>query len=462
MLFALLHSLLLATSFLLENENLTSSHSALRIKLIAFIGATWFAIHPVAVYGAGYLAQRTILFATLFSLLCLWFYQRAFTRNHTSDVITAALMYSLAVFSKEHAVMIPFATVVLTLIYKGEFNVKAKRAGIFIILCIPAALTSVVSARAVIGTAYEPYVGQVIPQIHSINLLKYSWGPWVVSTLIQASEFFSYIYYWLIPDTRYLSVDMRIDFNSLWHAWWFAPKALAFFLIPILSWYCIKKRNTYALCGFGLIYCWVLYLTELSSIRFQEPFVLYRSYLWAPGFILIAVCFLSKFRSKTILVGALVICPLGFLLANDRLTSFKSEAALWSDAAVKLKSPSIAGADRIFYNRGGEYFKSGDLHNAMNDLNQVVALNPSAFQGYLGRGKIYISSGQPTKALEELDKALACNPPKNGFYGWIQFQRGMVLQALGKDIDAYEAFNLSASDGYYLAKIRLQHKHKAH
>src|SRR5256885_7416015 len=78
----------------------------------AFIGAGLFAIHPVAVYGAGYLVQRTILFATLFSLLSIVFFVRGLTRGSHADAITAALMYSIAVLSKEHSVLLPAAAVV--------------------------------------------------------------------------------------------------------------------------------------------------------------------------------------------------------------------------------------------------------------------------------------------------------------------------------------------------------------
>ena len=46
----------------------------LSAQWLAFFGALIFALHPVAVYGAGYLIQRTILMATLFVLLMAGFY----------------------------------------------------------------------------------------------------------------------------------------------------------------------------------------------------------------------------------------------------------------------------------------------------------------------------------------------------------------------------------------------------
>src|SRR5258706_485500 len=55
-----------------------SSASQARSKAAgwAFMAATAFAIHPVAVYGAAYLVQRSIVLATLFSLLSLVLFAR--------------------------------------------------------------------------------------------------------------------------------------------------------------------------------------------------------------------------------------------------------------------------------------------------------------------------------------------------------------------------------------------------
>src|SRR6185295_8207349 len=73
----------------------------------AFAAAALFAVHPVAVYGAGYLVQRTIVVTTLFALLALIFFMRGLKTERLSDVVPAAVLYSLAILSKEHAILLP-------------------------------------------------------------------------------------------------------------------------------------------------------------------------------------------------------------------------------------------------------------------------------------------------------------------------------------------------------------------
>lgn len=452
MLFALLAALL-KQSLLKSDGNLNSDEKSLTIKanILAFAGATWFVIHPIAVYGAGYLIQRTILFATLFSLLSLWFYQRAFAENRTSDVITAALFYFAAVFAKEHAVLLPLAAVPLTFLYEREFRINAQRIGLYLLLCIPSASAAVFAVKGVVATSYEPYVSEVLARIDGIALLNEPWGPWFVSAVMQAGAFFDYFYYWVIPDVRSVSADMRVDFLQVWTGGWLFLKAALFLACPLIVLYCSSRGGRVALFGCGLLFSWVLYLAELSTVRFQEPFVLYRSYLWAPGFAIMLLALASPLRWQTILAVCTITTPLFFVLAYDRLQSFASERTIWEDAAVKLSSPDMPGADRIYYNRGGEYFKLNRLDPAMKDLDFVVALNPGAFHGYLGRGMIYLKRKEYQHALAEFNASLAIKP---GF-GFALYRRGVALEGLGRMEEALEVYSTGVKAGDADSKSRL-------
>lgn len=451
MLFALLNALLRQAMSSQTSNSAEKEQAKIKSLVLSFVTATWFAIHPVAVYGAGYLVQRTILFATLFALLSLWFYQRAFAQKRRADVITAALFYSIAVFSKEHAVMLPLAAIALSSLYDGTLREKANSAGLYLLLCLPAAAMAVLAAKSVVGTAYEPYVSEVIPQVQGISLLNQKWGPWFVSALMQMGFLLDYLYYWIFPDVQSMSADMRIDFVHLWHSPWPYIKVALFFGCFIGALYCLRRGGRTALFGCGLIYSGFLFLTELVSVRFQEPFVLYRSYLWAPGFAMMILAVLGWIRWQLFLAGFVLIAPVLFISAQDRLDSLKNERTVWEDAANKLSTPNLPGADRIYYNRGGERFKLGLLSEAMKDLNKVVALNPNAFQGYLGRGMIYLKRGAYSRALIEFNHSLSIKPD----FGFALYRRGLALEGLGKHSEALDSYAQAEKQGDALAKLRL-------
>ncbi|EFK97765.1 hypothetical protein LDC_0180 [sediment metagenome] len=82
---------------------------------MSLLAALVFVMHPVAVYGAAYLIQRTILLATLFSLLSWLCVLRGLEERKPLWLWLSVLCYVDAVLSKEHAVMVPAVGALLAL-----------------------------------------------------------------------------------------------------------------------------------------------------------------------------------------------------------------------------------------------------------------------------------------------------------------------------------------------------------
>ncbi|MES2024868.1 MAG: tetratricopeptide repeat protein [Pseudomonadota bacterium] len=424
--------------------------------ILAFFSASWFAIHPVAVYGAGYLAQRTILFATLFSLLSLWFYRRSFAENRTVDVVSAALFYSLAVFSKEHAIMLPLATLPLAALYEASWRANFKRIALYLLLCMPAALTVWLATKHIVASSYEPDVAAMLPQMQNIAVLAQSRGEWLVSIVLQAGFFFDYLAFWLVPDVRFLSADMRFDFVHIWSSWWVFPKAFLFFLSPLVAIYFLRKKGLIALFCCGFLYSWFLFLTELAAVRFQEPFVLYRSYLWAPGYAMMLVAVCARAPRRWLLMAAIPLFVVFFLLARDRLTSLSTEANVWKDAAAKLESPTLVGSDRIFYNRGLAYMREKQYDDAIADFSRTVQLNPKVAQAYYNRALAYYALEQYAEAMVDLELGLLLNAKDAS----AQYVRGLILERRGCAARAKQAFTASMAMGNHVAKLKLEEMEK--
>jgi hypothetical protein len=92
--------------------------------IAALCAAALFALHPVAVYGAGYLVQRSILLATLFTLLSAILFLRGLRRGGYADALSAAALFSLAVLSKEHAILAPAANALAGFFYRRRFALR--------------------------------------------------------------------------------------------------------------------------------------------------------------------------------------------------------------------------------------------------------------------------------------------------------------------------------------------------
>jgi tetratricopeptide (TPR) repeat protein len=421
-------------------------------RWLAFAGAAAFAIHPVAVYGAGYLMQRTVVMATLFGLLSFIAFLRGLDRERYSDALVAGVFYALSIFSKEHALLLPAAVVLAAPLAGSDRRFAVRYSGIYLLACAPAALIMFMLVRGVVGEAYEPYVHFVLEQIEGIPALDMQKGPWLVSAVTQAGLFFEYLRLWLVPDTARMSIDLRPDIAGTWTPAWIALKVSAFGAFGALGCYLVARRGRAGLFGLGMLYAWALFAVELSSVRFQEPFVLYRSYLWAPGFMMMLVAVLGavgmRKRVPVFLVAAL---PVLFYQAHDRLRSFSSNLALWEDAVAKLPEHPVPGGSRVLFGMARELVYVGRPSDAARIADRCMVQYPKTWHCNFSRGAVHVQFGEYEQALALFDRAAAIAPEQ----GTIHMQRGIALEKLSRIDEARSAYTRAAELGFVGGDYRL-------
>ncbi len=265
-----------------------------------WLGALIFALHPVAVYAAGYMIQRSILMATLFALLTQLAYLRGLLTGRKRWLALAVMAYFLACFSKEHSVLTPAVLAALTILLRDKNQASRKALwatwGAFTVIGI----FVVLRAKGVFGTPYESAAAGMFEQqgiVESTPMLH------LLSVLTQAGLFFKYLWLWLLPNPAWMSVDMRepiVASVGVWRGW---LGAAAFLAYGLMAFRLLLRGSITGLFGFALLYPWLQFWLEFSSIRIQEIFVLYRSYLWLPGMMLLIPLLLAKFQGKKTLLA---------------------------------------------------------------------------------------------------------------------------------------------------------------
>ena len=117
-----------------------------------------------------------------------------------------------------------------------------------------------------------------------------------------------------------------------------------FAVLVAAGWLVLRRRGAWALVGLCLLMPALLYLTEFATVWVQDPFVLYRSYLWAiaiPG--LLALVFMQLKARTSYLVGLVLALGLS-ALAFERVQSLQDDFSAWSDAAAKVDRQAGANA----------------------------------------------------------------------------------------------------------------------
>jgi tetratricopeptide (TPR) repeat protein len=403
--------------------------------LILAIGC--FALNPVAVYAVAYLIQRSILMATLFVVLALWLFARGLATGKLWPYLASLLCYALAVLAKEHAMMAPLAALPVYILVARPAGRKLAVIGLAgaVLVALVGGLLAM-HYGAIIAQPFDEHSKVYLAQLAALGG-DVERNAYPLSLVNQSYLFFKYGLYWLVPYEGWMSIDMRPPFPLSLLTWPQTLGVLGYLAVLIgAMWLLIRRRDGLALVGLALLLPALLFATEFITVWVQDPFVLYRSYLWAigiPGLVFFAC---HGLPSRALLVLGVVLAMLFGWQGWERVHSMSSPERVWSDAIAKLPDDARAvGRWFPYLNRAEDYLARDKLNDAYRDFLASSSL------GDRGLGKYNIGAmlgmvGKYPESLSALDEAVA-----QGYDGFgVAYQRGVALHGLGRVPEAYAAF----------------------
>jgi len=403
----------------------------------AWLGALVFACHPLAVYGTGYLVQRSILMATLFTLVMHLAYFRGLIGGDKRYAALAVAGYFLAVFSKEHSLLVPAILLPMTWMLREQIKLPSRALFATWLGFGVVALIVVMRTKGVFGQTYEV---DAVALIGQEDLLKGLPMLHLLSVLTQAGLFFKYCLLMLIPNPAWMSIDMREPFILAWQDWTSWLGLTVFIAYGLFALVCIGRSGRLGLLGVALLYPWLLFLTEFSTIRIQEIFVLYRTYLWLPGYMLLLPLLVSVLPEKKIILAGAFAALLLVSLAWNRLWVMADNYRLWDDAVQLLQGENRLGAQRAFYSRG--YYaviQKRDWASAIEDYKRSLQISSAFPPVRLALAGAYMNAGRNQEALIEYDQAIAAHPKDADAY----YKKALFLKKMGDQNGALEVMQKS-------------------
>ena len=421
------------------------------------VGIVVFAFNPVAVYAVAYLIQRSILGATLFVVLACLAFAKGVISRRPAWYAAAFASYVLALLCKEYALMAPALAVPLYIYLKrpGWKQTAAIVGGSVALVAGAVALLLVFYGR-IIGVAFDELSQIYIMQLQAIDP-TIAVRAWPLSMLNQAALFFYYGLLWFVPNIFWMSIDMRPPFPLSFTSWPQLAGAIGYLALFIgAAWLLLKRSGPAGFAALCLLFPILLFATEFSTVWIQDPFVLYRSYLWAiavPG--LVMLVFVGA-RPRTIYtIGLILAVALGGL-ALDRVLSFSHTLSVWSDAVDKIDldaPPNAVGRWRPFLNRGSYYLENLMPEPAYRDFARADALGELQGSASYNMGVSLQLMGRHQEAIAALDKA-----EKRGFIdAGVFYHRAEANIALGHFEPAFKDLSRTlelAHDGRFARDAR--------
>lgn len=406
-----------------------------------------WAFNPVAVYAVQYLTQRSTLMATAFTVAALIFFIVALeakspVRRFVWMAGTAA-SYFLAVWSKEHAAPGVALLIPLYIYWRRPSFKKFQTTGLVLLVLTAAAAVVMVSRKGwVIGAATEDMVHPFLLQLDALRPGA-SEQVYVLSLINQAWLFFRYGLLWIVPWVGWMSIDIRPPFPLTWYAFPHVLGGVALIVVVMAGvWALLVRRGRASLLGLLVLIPAILFSTELAFVRLQEPFVLYRSYLWSialPTLLAVVLTFLFVERQWVVVTGLLLVVGFGFL-SFDRIGSLRDERLAWGDALEKIDpngSPNMFGRWRAPLNLSKDAVLRGDLENAYRWAELADKLGAPGGNAKFNMGSVLLSLKRPDEALKYFLLARS-----EGFDGPpLYYSLGTVYQMQGRASDAFSFYD---------------------
>ena len=395
----------------------------------------FFALNPVAVYAVAYLIQRSILMATFFVVVGLWLFARGLSEKKPLLHALALACYVLAVMSKEHALLAPLAAAPLYILVARPpmLRLALVSLGAAIVVGIAGAALAL-RYGDILGTAFDEYSHIYLAQLARLEPSAEE-NAFALSILNQAYLFFHYGLRWFLPAAEWMSINLRPPFPVSLTSF---PHLLGIFgYVGVLAggfFLLLRHRDWRALVGLSLLLPALLFATEFATVWVQDPFVLYRSYLWAIGVPGLVVVALHGPSARTLAIVGLALAAGLAWQALDRISSLATVESAWTDAIRKLPNdPRSVGRWFPYLNRGSFYAEHNQFKLALRDFEASAALGDLGM-GSFNKGSILGAEGQHAQALRAFDEA-----ERQGYKLYnLPFQRAMSLVALGKPAEAYQ------------------------
>lgn len=445
----LLHALTGVTLYALLHRLLSNlGVSAERARASAVAAALLYVLHPMSVFAAGYLIQRTSLMGSLFMLLS-WLALWAGLSGRRAALWCAPPLFLLAVLSKEHFVMAPAVGCALILLHRRSgLPMRARTGELMTVLALQAAIAlwTVLAVRGVLGATYELDAGAAMAQL-SVSAQPAHAHAHALSVLNQCGLFFRYLLFWLLPDQAAMSADMREAFATPPVSVLDLAPAIAFFLYGLAALFLLLRGRRTGLVGFALLAPWLMFFTEFAAVRVQESFVLYRSYGWMAALVVLVALGFSRLSRDLGCALALVLTSALAAMAWVKLESFSSNFALWDSAARVVESRGnadrVSGLERIYRNRGLAYADGLFLNEAVQDFDRALRYRPDFAHAHQDRGATLLQLGRHEEALASFERAMQLMPDLQTAYAG----RAQSLEALNRP-EAAEAHRKACEMGW--------------
>jgi tetratricopeptide (TPR) repeat protein len=395
---------------ILKSPNLGNEYQG-KENFIAFLTAVLWAVNPIQIQAVTYIVQRMASMAAMFYILSIYFYLKTRQSQHSVRrvllLLGCALSFICALGSKENTVTLPFALLLIEIIFFQDMSSRKVRKAFFWGSIAGGVLLVVFSTWSFLsGNPFSFAKGYDVRPFTLFERLL---------TEPRIVLFYLSLIFYPIPSRFSIEHDITVS-TSFFQPWATLPAILFHLILIVFGCYQIKKRPLLTL---AILFFYLNHIIESTIIPLELVFE-HRNYL--PSlflFLPVAAGFkkvLDYYAEKNRVFRSVLLCSLAFLVVvigagtYIRNMAWATEKILWEDAMRKAPNSHRPLHNLAFnyYGKTGQLDKALELYQKSLDLrtNNNYA-NPIAMSNM---ALIYVRKNNFEKAIALWEKALSVEP----------------------------------------------------
>ncbi|HBX52504.1 MAG: hypothetical protein A2275_03275 [Bacteroidetes bacterium RIFOXYA12_FULL_35_11] len=347
-------------------------------KTHALLLSLFFCVSPLLVHAVAWIPARGDLLLAFFGLLSFRFFLSFSKNRKIGYFVLSVLAFSFAAFSKETAIVIPFAFLVYLFFYREQGRSFIKEIALIVPYLFVYGLYFFARSKVI-----------VLPMQDKFGLMEFFNNIFTIPEL--TGKFFVPVN--LSPAPVYSMISSIIGLV-----------VLTGFVFLI---YRFRKEKDFKLTIFGIV--WFLFLLvpgmfhSLAIGSHGYHYLEHRAYLPVIG-ILFSVSVFLRMISYQKLYFLYAVMLVYFLISVIHVEDYKDAKSFYTLAIEKNPEGAMS-----YYNRGMAYMLSNELQAALDDLSVSTKLKSDNADAWYARGFIQYRMRQPEKAIADYEKALSVN-----------------------------------------------------
>jgi tetratricopeptide (TPR) repeat protein len=353
---------------------------------VAFAATLLFAIHPVSGSPVNYIAGRDILLMLMFLAACLLVYVRMRRLGDTfHGWFAVLLLYSLALLSKQNAVMV-FAVILVFEILLARSRLGDWRLWARVCSFLP----------GVVGILFMELASAGAFRMDNVAALPFG----LAYPLTMAS---AHLFYYLRNFLWPFEMRALAQFDVVGSVFDLAAIAgcCVILLSLFLAWY-LRRRSP--LASFSILAYWILFVPTSSFFPLEYIVTDYRQYPSLPFLsllLVLAMCALSRHRLQSAGVAALALY---FAVSSYSLNkAWRTEESFWAQS-IRY------GARELAHMNYALSIQHNKPELAEYHFRETLRTYPQHIYGNINLGLFYIRRGQREKGLALVEKAVRLSP----------------------------------------------------